>query len=1838
MTNTYRQRLIDQWGKTREAELAVREEHLKLAKETLRERAQEAAWNFGSEWTSWWADRFDRLRYSPYAFNVATAYDRRYGRFVPMFQTELELAILRAASRVIANTNSFAQALVNGLTSYVIGTGFTYEPRTKRNPRTRESLDPSDYFADFLKDLWEDFQERNGWYGDGRPSYEEERFGRRIVDGESMTALFVDPDTGLCSLRVVEPEQVVQPPGYSMYNANFGILSPQDDAQHHEAIWVFYGDNAVSGTWVPLFDTPPDHFSLEENPYQRVLHCRFNTPRSVKRGCPEFVFDTQDSFAIASNLRRNLGKGAAVQASYAILREHEAMNESDVADMATALADYQRVNPLNNNLENMKRAESAIVDAPKGMKFVDPPGGKNAAGHVEILNAIILAAGGRWNALPWILGGKQETGGMTSGQNAQIAETPFGLSVQRAQRAEKGASVRIFWKVVELYCLVKGGIKGRSFEDLKQIVECHCEPRSIEFRDKDKKAGTDLALFKAKLKSGQTIQAEEGLDSDNEAENIAKWEEKYGPIVPEPQPGQPGANGKPGGANGQVKKPEEQAEELRVGEENNGQNGEASASGGRESTYKSENSTTDKEQKGGHYASGARARTSNKQPSEKSIIEEPLYIQESWEDDSLVLEADQVQEDWNPSQPRGQPGNAGQFGSGGNGRGVAEKAGKVGDATRRPNPANPRLQDAKDFLSHFKAWSGSKLNSPRGTSALNVWQTMKADGMSKDKFIRLLKVLRAHGVIDLEVKDGIVTHIRLGRNHGADLASLVGKPIGQAKEGWEEEKHPRGQPENAGQFTAEHHEAQAEKHYAKHQAAEQKAHQAAGEVLVHEPSALWKGAHGQISESLQTGRHGEAEQFGRAYKAHAALNNLDLEDSFLGKVSEFLKARGEMEHHKAQAEKHERRAAKLRRESPEGQAEIKARQEKRAAHEAKQTAHMEHLKGKVGTLRKQLEEHEASEPQEYEEPDPPEEPELEDEPEEPGEPTEPDDPPSHDDYDDPDEFNEAHKAWKEETEQYEKDLKDYQKEYVDWQNETVAVQQRNEKKEADYKEAVKAHEKEVAKGEKEHQRKTDKWWRQKERLEEKLDRVEDAYTKLGGDLKQFEAQESAPDRSDISPFVTIHHDSEYGSGWDEVVRLDQAQEADGWITIGGHAEGDKKHVGGTPVHTDASGEIDKGPAALKGKKIGELGKGGTKGLREPTDKGGIPAGHDFLGESKKGYPIFRDASGKIVVRGKGGKMNEWAGEPFDQAKHVKELAVSLAEQRKDEAERAAKAKIEQEEKARQDREKEAAAREKFEREAAERQKEYEKNRAAQVEAEKQRKEAADLRRQNANHFDFYDNAHDPHKVESGVPEGKLRITVNSVKALPGYVAKLKARGGRFGYEREFVTERGSGKKTVDVGDGVYEIQNAENVKGRGGRHFVEVSGGKGRIVDEEELQNLVEDTEEEKQRKVILRLPAIGPAVDHEIEGPRPRVGEIIQIKGIPHRIESVGKSRFWDRELLDDMDDFGVEEHWTAQVKAVPVNLSGIAKESWEGVVRADRIQEALDPRHVDGKAGHWVTIHGTHVFVRDNGTIETGPLKGRHIDATGDREGARHFHGKRAAHHRRLEAAARENKATAEKSGGKASYIRGHETSAAYHAGEAAKHEALAKPASVLGTPKKHENPFAKMSAKLSPHTRQVAPERQTRQKAFSGAPAPAAELPEKWKTRKVIDVGKKAQPPGKPRVADLMTDTKEGPVHTKYDVTQIPGGFNFERQGGGSTYHVKVEGGKVVGCSCPDSQHRSEVNCKHCREARRILGESAKESADDLFARMQEMAVQEDFDPEDPAFVRLSEAYTRAKEGGE
>lgn len=335
----------------------------------------------------------------------------------------------------------------------------------------------------------------------------------------------------------------------------------------------------------------------------------------------------------------------------------------------------------------------------------------------------------------------------------------------------------------------------------------------------------------------------------------------------------------------------------------------------------------------------------------------------------------------------------------------------------------------------------------------------------------------------------------------------------------------------------------------------------------------------------------------------------------------------------------------------------------------------------------------------------------------------------------------------------------------------------------------------------------------------------------------------------------------------------------------------------------------------------------------PSDGKGIPSNHEYLGESKSGRPMFRGPDGKQYSRSVRGDLIENAG-------NVRAPSAGESIVRAKQAEKDVQAKADAATQA------DAAAKSAAETHAR-RDAEYAARDSAvaamkQAESDAARSKAADRdhRQGNANHLDFHTNQSDPHRVDSGVPEGSVRITAgptdlgrqslgNKKKGetqwKSGYVAKVNGVGGQYGLDRTFVTQKGGGSPvSADVGDGVYEVGTGAG-KGETAQHYVHVADGKPRVIEASEAEDIVGDTPAEASRKAglasDLARPAVGPAVDHTHTDPgKPFVGQVVMRGDVPHRIESIGRSVYRSAEDYDDMDDFGRPAGWETATKAVPL------------------------------------------------------------------------------------------------------------------------------------------------------------------------------------------------------------------------------------------------------------------------------------------------------------------------------
>ena len=483
------------------------EEGMKLRAVQRRAKLTEGYVN-SDYWLSGYSDMLSRFADGNNAnYPIAQPTDRRYGSNYPFWYSESQLSMIRAQARICVTMNPNATGLLNGLTSYVIGSGFKYTVQGLPGQNQYPKL------VNQIQKIVDEFVDDNAW-----DELEQELFWRSREDGEFFLRLFPQAN-GTLMVRTVEPEQVFQPGGTSLDEWSYGIETDPDDVCNVIAYHVAY--TAPAGK-----DGPEGQGEIV--PAGEIIHVKSNVKRAIKRGLSDFSYDTLDTFNIAGKLRRNVGEGASIQAAIAGIRQHDAASAAQVDSFLQTQIDYSAFSPITNGRPSDYQAiqSGSFVDIPKGMNYIQPPGGANVAAHLEAFQALLRSAGNRHNAPEWLVSSDASNNNYAS---SLTAESPFLRNCIRLQTVLK----RPFLKVIKaaIQCRIAA---GQLPENALNLVAVQATPPSVEARDKAAEAQANQVYATLGIKSPQTITHEIGLDWDEETANREELSQRDGTTSPLP--------------------------------------------------------------------------------------------------------------------------------------------------------------------------------------------------------------------------------------------------------------------------------------------------------------------------------------------------------------------------------------------------------------------------------------------------------------------------------------------------------------------------------------------------------------------------------------------------------------------------------------------------------------------------------------------------------------------------------------------------------------------------------------------------------------------------------------------------------------------------------------------------------------------------------------------------------------------------------------------------------------------------------------------------------------------------------------------------------------------------------------------------------------------------------------------------------------------------------------------------------------------------------------------------------------------------------------------------------
>ncbi len=474
--------------------------------------AQRLRESFEGDWLDSYVNLLGELRGpGPFLFGPSTLQDRRTGRDWPLFANEVQLAIYRQPARILTQTNSYAIGLLTGLTSYIIGTGYTYRLAAKKGKTVSdgELADGQAFLDEFMK--------RERWW-----QLERELFWRKRRDGEFF--LWINHKDGRPWARTIEPEQVMPP--YSGGAANtdftqeespeawsFGLLSSLEDTQSIRALWF---RNFV-------------HPSGHRVPFEQIVHGKANVDRVIKRGFTDFSFDLFDALQVSAKLRRNLGLGAAVRAALAGIRQHDTTSSDDAQAFQSSFVDNTTTDPITGrNVQHARIEPGSFADMPKGVTFVDPPSSPDTTAQVEILQACLRGATTRYNAPDWLASAAAADNTFAG---ALTAESPFIKFVEAEQKEHQELYQSVAEKVLSIGCET-----DQLPRDLLKRCEVTVKAPSAQARNTLQQAQENDVKLQSQVMSPQQWCEEDGRDYE---ETMTEIEEHATRMASIPQPGQP---------------------------------------------------------------------------------------------------------------------------------------------------------------------------------------------------------------------------------------------------------------------------------------------------------------------------------------------------------------------------------------------------------------------------------------------------------------------------------------------------------------------------------------------------------------------------------------------------------------------------------------------------------------------------------------------------------------------------------------------------------------------------------------------------------------------------------------------------------------------------------------------------------------------------------------------------------------------------------------------------------------------------------------------------------------------------------------------------------------------------------------------------------------------------------------------------------------------------------------------------------------------------------------------------------------------------------------------------
>ncbi len=452
---------------------------------------------------------------------ATTLYDRTDGRFLPVYQTEFDLAVIRAMGRTLAQVSPALVGAIRSMCNYTIGEGFTFT--ANRDDTADLSPSKSQKLVNAVQREINTLLDDTDFIG----SFDREIHNSSIEDGEAFLHLKPSP-CGKVRISRCEPDQVRQPASSreleDWVSHTFGIACDE-----FVSSWSFGVHTRVDEPDVALgYHVVADETGVnwEYIPAWRMEHIKRNVPRNAKRGFSDLYPIEADSTR-GEKLRRNMAEGAAVQSAIAYVRQHvQGATRVGVEQMlGENKVGTSQQSPWSGGRSRsvVQYRPGTVVDLSAGLEYKPGPMGSDRANDFMVVAQYVQ----RMQAVRWSMPEYMFTGDASNANYSStlVAESPFVKSCEAEQRFYSRHFVNVIWKALQIrWELGAFDQFGLHWEEIEQTIEIKAECPAVATRDELANVQRQEILIRLGILSRKTAASQNGLDFETEVELGAKPE------------------------------------------------------------------------------------------------------------------------------------------------------------------------------------------------------------------------------------------------------------------------------------------------------------------------------------------------------------------------------------------------------------------------------------------------------------------------------------------------------------------------------------------------------------------------------------------------------------------------------------------------------------------------------------------------------------------------------------------------------------------------------------------------------------------------------------------------------------------------------------------------------------------------------------------------------------------------------------------------------------------------------------------------------------------------------------------------------------------------------------------------------------------------------------------------------------------------------------------------------------------------------------------------------------------------------------------------------------------